>query len=100
MFPTKDGTLHFICPRQADDWEGMDEDARSFWCATIGNSFLSKANRRANETSDWAGFKRSMLPTAIEGEISDVLAAFKEWHVGPIAEVGSTLAEQAADVWY
>lgn len=100
MFPSKSGTLHFICPRQAEDWDGMDEDNRSFWCATIGNTFLSIAARRPNDSSDWLGFKASMLPTAVDHEISGELAGFEEWNVESISEVGLQLAEQAADVWY
>lgn len=100
MFPSREGTLHFICPRQADDWDGMDEDARSFWCATLGNSFLSKNNRRIGDTSNWVGFKEGMLPTAVAGEISEELAEFAEWDVHSITQTGLELAEQAADVWY
>ena len=100
MFPAKEGTLHFICPRQADEWEGMDEDARSFWCATIGNSFLSTYNRRVAETSNWEGFKEGMLPTAIDGEFTEPLAQFEEWNVSSISSVGLDLSEKAANVWY
>lgn len=100
MFPEKEGTLHFICPRQSEDWQGMDEDARSFWCSTIGNSLLSNVNRRADRASDWEGFKQSMLPTAVHGEISNELSGYDHWNAASIAAVGLNLAEQAADVWY
>lgn len=100
MFPSKVGTLHFICPRQAEDWEGMDVDSRSFWCATVGNTFLSNDARRSNYSSDWAGFKTTMLPTGVTNEISRKLTAFEQWNAESIAEVGAELAERAADVWY
>ncbi len=100
MFPSNTGTLHFICPRQAEDWDGMDEDSRSFWCATIGNTFLSNAARRPADSSDWLGFKANALPTAVDQEISDELADYADWNVESISEVGVQLAEQAADVWY
>ncbi|MEP0392062.1 MAG: DUF262 domain-containing protein [Erythrobacter sp.] len=100
MFPQREGSLHFVFPRQADEWVGMDEDARSFWHATIGNSLLAKVNRRAPDSSDWEGFQTSMLPLAVDGEIVDALALIPEWNVEAVSKIGQELAQRAANVWY
>lgn len=98
--PEGEGFLHFICPRQAEDWEGMDEEDRAFWSSTLGNTFLSVAGRRVFGSTDWEGFKANMLETAVDGEISDILNQFDVWDTGAIEQVGGSLAEIASDVWY
>lgn len=100
MCPDKIGSLHFICPRQIDDWAGMDEDKRAFWCSTLGNTFLSELGRRVNDSADWEGFQNNMFPTAIGNEIVDWLEKHATWDVEAISNIGKGLAEKAANVWF
>lgn len=100
MTPDVVGSLHFICPRQADDWPGMDEEARAYWSSTLGNSFLSTIARRPANTSTWPAFKERMLDTAVEGEFVGVLEEAETWDAEAIAHVGDVIADVAADVWY
>jgi hypothetical protein len=98
--PESSGFLHFICPRQAEDWEGMDEEDRAFWTSTLGNTFLSRAGRRVLNATDWDGFKENMLDTGVKGEIGEILENYDDWDADAIEEVGSELAKIAGDVWY
>jgi len=100
MTPQAIGSLHFICPRQAEDWPGMDEEARAFWSSTIGNTFLSAAARRAPNTNSWDAFQEKMLDTAVEGELVGTLADIPSWGSADIEHVGHIVADLAADVWY
>lgn len=100
VVPDAAGFLHFICPRQAEDWEGMNEEDRAFWSATLGNTFLSTLGRRPLNSTDWDGFRANVLETGVTGEISEVLEDFDYWDTNSIQSVGNTLARIATDVWY
>jgi len=101
MTPPSDGTLHFILPRQLPtSWSGVSEEDANFWGSTIGNTFLSEAERRPKGANSWAGFKENVLHTGIPGEIGDRLRKISNWDAEAIANVGRRLAQEAADVWY
>ena len=98
--PEEKGTLHYICPRETGEWNGLTEEERAYWAGTLGNTFLSENRRRANGTLNWPGFKSNMLPTAVPEEISGELGIFDTWNAAAIEEVGSRLAKRAGQIWY
>jgi hypothetical protein len=98
--PEAPGVLHFIWTRQAPQWKNMSEEDGAYWASTIGNSFLSKLDRRPKGAADWEGFKQYMLPFAIEGEWLAELEAISEWGADAVEQIGEKLAEVAGDVWY
>ncbi|MBD9677408.1 DUF262 domain-containing protein [Pseudomonas sp. PDM18] len=98
--PESLGTLHFIRPRQAEDWEGFSEEDDNFWGNTIGNTILSTLERRPKGASTWEGFKENILHTAIQGEWTSRLESFDEWNAQAVISVGNELSEAAANVWY
>ena len=80
--PEAPGVLHFIWTRQTPNWQGMSEEDGAFWGSTIGNTLLSKLDRRPKEAADWAGVKEFMLPTAIEEEWVSELQDYDVWDAG------------------
>jgi len=98
--PDEEGTLHFVWTPQFSSWRGMSEEDGSYWGATVGNTFLSTLHKRPSDADTWAGFKRSMLPSAINGEWSGRLEKIKEWDASAVETVGSSLAETAGEIWY
>ena len=98
--PANVGNLHFICPRQVDDWAGMSEEDRSFWASTLGNTFLSDLSRRPWDANDWDGFKATFLSNGVNGELVAELGNFDEWNSLAIDAVGKGLADVASDIWY
>lgn len=98
--PERTGTLHFIRPRQASEWEGFSEEDDNFWGNTIGNTVLSSLERRPKGASTWEGFKENILSSAVPGEWTSKLESFDEWNAEAVVEVGNELSKKAADVWY
>lgn len=98
--PEERGTLHYICPRQTDEWPGMTEEERAYWAGTLGNTFLANLKRRPEDTLDWGGFKANMLPHADPDELSVELAQIDEWDAAAIERIGSTLATRAGQIWF
>jgi hypothetical protein len=98
--PDTDGTLHLIWTPQAPNWAGMSEEDGAFWGSTIGNTFLSKLDRRPKGVTDWDGFKANMLPTAAEQEWRSRLEKVAEWNAGSVERMGTQLAKVAGNVWY
>lgn len=93
-------TLHFVMPRTANDWPGFDDDERSYWGATIGNTFLSTHDRRSEDAGTWAGFKATMLPSAAPGEWVGRFGEIGMWDAETVKSVGVELAEAAGEIWY
>ncbi|WP_171232777.1 DUF262 domain-containing protein [Ruegeria sp. HKCCA4812] len=100
IVPSEYETLHFILPRTVTGWPGFDDDERSIWAPRIGNTFLSTESRRPEGALNWAGFKQALMPTAAEGEWTDVLNEYDEWNVEAVKAVGGDLAEVAGEIWY
>jgi len=98
--PESEGVLHFIWSTQTPELGHISEEDGSFWGSTIGNTFLSRLARRPAEASDWSGFKRHMLPKAIDGEWEDHLRRLKDWNAASIESIGQELASVAGRVWY
>ncbi|CCJ05879.1 DUF262 domain-containing protein [Methylocystis sp. SC2] len=98
--PDAQGVLHFIWTRQTPVSFGMSEEDGAYWFATIGNTFLSTLDRRPKSASDWDGFKRHMLPFAIDGEWKIELMAVEEWNASAIENMGQKLAQAAGDIWF
>lgn len=92
--------MHFVLPRTAPAWEGFSDDERSYWGATIGNTFLSVNEKRVEGSTTWPSFKAVMLPTAAPGEWTNELEAVGQWDADAVKEMGQKLAEAAADIWY
>ncbi len=99
--PEQEGNLHFIWPKNSPGGWNVEEEAGSYWAATIGNTFLSSVSRRPSDAStSWAMFKESMFETRCEGERIEWLTGFDEWDVSAIESVGRELARNAGDIWY
>jgi hypothetical protein len=97
--PEPDGYLYFIRPR-GGDWPAADQDRAAYWASTIGNSFLSTEARRPMGSSSWSGFKRLLLPTAVEGEWVEEFERRRSWNVKALTDVGQAMADEATRVWY
>jgi hypothetical protein len=100
IVPDEDGTLHFIWAPQFSSWRGMGEEEGFYWGGTIGNTLLSRLDKRPNDADTWLGFKRSMLPSAIDGEWAGRLTKFKDWDASAVEKMGLSLAEVAGEIWY
>ncbi len=98
--PEIDGVLHMIWTPQASAWESMGEEDGAFWRSTIGNTFLSKSNRRPKSANDWEGFKEFILETAIPGEWLTRFKKVEQWDETEVANVGLELAKVAGKTWY
>lgn len=98
--PTQDGALHLIRIRNAPGWGGFNEEELSYWINTLGNTFLSTAERRPADANTWTGFKARLLPFAAEGEEQDLLKDEVAWNANSVGRFGEALANAAGDVWY
>lgn len=98
--PDPHGVLHFIRPRQAPEWQGLNDDEISFWWSTIGNTVLADLERRPKTASTWEGFKEAIVPYALPAEWVQRIKEYDTWDVSAVAEMGEELAEVASDVWY
>lgn len=98
--PEKYYTLHLIAPRGSEEWGSISEDARAFWCSTIGNTILADIDRRPKEAATWAGFQRSLLSYAVGGEWVHRISEYEEWDENAIERVGRELATAAGEIWY
>ncbi|MCY4004161.1 MAG: DUF262 domain-containing protein [Rhodospirillales bacterium] len=99
--PEQEGTLHFVWPKNSPNGWLIEEEAGSYWAATIGNTFLSSLSRRPSEASTgWSMFKETMFASACTGEQVDRLSGFDDWNVSTIETVGKKLANEAGDIWY
>lgn len=78
----------------------MSEEDGAYWGATIGNTFLSTLDKRPRDADTWGGFKKTMLPSAINGEWSERLEKIREWDASAVERMGSRLAEVAGEIWY
>lgn len=98
--PENLGTLHFIWPKSNTNWENFAEQD-SYWHSTLGNSFLSTLRRRPPEaTESWVDFKASMFDEPSPDEWVGELEKFADWSPDTIEEIGRSLAEAAAALWY
>lgn len=98
--PEADGVLHLIWTPQATHWTGMSQEEGAFWGSTVGNTFLSKLDRRPKGAVDWNGFKQFMLDSAIAGERRFRLEKIDEWDASAVEKMGRKLAKTAGEVWY
>lgn len=98
--PQTNGTLHFICPRQGEDWQGFSEEDLTFWAGTIGNTVISKLDRRPKGTLSWPEFKENLLPTAVDEEWVPQFRSLDAWTVQDVQRMGGELAKDAANVWF
>ncbi len=98
--PKSEGVLHWIWPKNTGDWASLT-DENSFWAATLGNSVIARVSTRpAPASENWFGFKETLLPHAVDGEMIEELEAYQDWDVESIEEIGKKAAELAGDLWY
>ena len=97
--PNADSFLHFIWVRNPV-FIGLAEDEGSFWASTIGNTFLSKVEKRPKMVIGWGSFKDGMLPTAADGEWTNQLHHVEYWDAATIEKLGADLAAEAGRIWY
>lgn len=100
MTPAAIGFLHVVRPKQAPEWGGFTDEEIGFWSNTLGNSFLAEVDRRIRGSNTWPTFKVNMLPFAVNEERVDDLQQYSDWNSTSVSEIGSALANRAADVWY
>lgn len=98
--PEAQGFLHYIFPRQRNEWTDLSEDDASFWFNTLGNTILAHPERRPKGANNWEGFKKNLLPHAIDEEWKARLLEFEKWDADDVSNVGRELAEVACNVWY
>jgi hypothetical protein len=91
---------HFIIPKSLKTHPDFEEGELAFWGNTIGNTFLSMEETRADGGDDWKTFQEKMFPLAAPNELLADLSAFDKWNADSIREMGLMLAEKAAEVWY
>lgn len=92
--------IHFIFPKSMKNHPDFEEGELSFWGSTLGNTFLSNEESRADSGDDWDVFKMKMLPTAAPNEFDAEFRRFDQWDAETIQIMGQMLAEKAAEVWY
>ncbi|WP_286965328.1 DUF262 domain-containing protein [Methylobacterium sp.] len=97
--PHPNGTLHFIWPRQTETWKAMSEEEASFWSPTIGNTILLNSDRRPKQGNSWDGFKKTMLPLAVTGEMAEKINSLSDWNASSVEALGVEMAEAAGDIW-
>ena len=97
--PNADTSLHFIWVKNPV-FEGFAEEEGSFWASTIGNTFLSKVEKRPKTVTNWESFKDGMLPTAADGEWTARLNHVEHWDAAMVEELGADLAVAAGRIWY
>lgn len=97
--PEPNGSLYLIKPRSAD-WSFEEEDRVAYWVSTIGNSFLAHETRRPMGSSSWEGFKRALVPEAVNGEWVELITSYDQWDLDAIDAVGARMASAAMKVWY
>ncbi|ONF97418.1 DUF262 domain-containing protein [Sphingomonas jeddahensis] len=97
--PNVDGFLHFIWVKNPP-FGDLPENEGAFWASTIGNTFLSKIEKRPKTVTDWPSFKQGMLPTAADGEWTLQLGKTDAWDAAAIEALGSDLAAEAGRIWY
>ncbi|TBZ50390.1 DUF262 domain-containing protein [Rhizobium leguminosarum bv. viciae] len=91
---------HFIIPKSLKNHPDFEEGELAFWGNTIGNTFLSTEEARADGGDDWETFQEKMFPLAAPNELTVDLSAFDKWNADSIREMGVMLADKAAEVWY
>ncbi|MCZ7858966.1 DUF262 domain-containing protein [Agrobacterium salinitolerans] len=92
--------MHYIIPKSLKNHPSFSEGELSFWGGTIGNTFLSLEEKRADSGDDWNNFLEKMIPVAAPGELVEELEKFNDWTPESIQMIGAILAERAAEVWY
>ena len=97
--PHIDGVLHLIWTKQAP-FDSMTEEEGLFWMSTIGNTFLSKLDRRSRTIQSWENFKEDMLEHGVEGERVDDLNSIPIWNAATVESIGNELAIVAGEIWY
>ncbi|SFZ86712.1 Protein of unknown function DUF262 [Devosia enhydra] len=97
--PDPSGFLHFIWTKSAE-FDDMGEDEGSYWASTIGNTIISKVEKRPRFVLDWATFRNTMLNEAAAGEWTETLEQLVKWDVPAVERVGSELANEAGRIWY
>lgn len=91
---------HFIIPKSLKFHPDFEEGELAFWGNTIGNTFLSTEESRADSGNDWQTFQQKMFPVAAPNELVTDLGMYPEWNARSIREMGAALASKAAEVWY
>lgn len=92
--------MHFIFPKSIKSHPSFLEGELSYWGNTLGNTFLSVEDKRADSGDDWHSFLEKVLPFAAPSEFVEELKEFNDWTADSIRQMGELLAQKAAEVWY
>lgn len=100
--PSAIGTLQYLRPRQSlgSTWRGFADDEVAFWGSTLGNTILVNLEKRPRGANTWEGVLEALLPSAVANEANELIQSFASWTPSAVEQVGSQLAEVAANVWY
>ena len=98
--PNREGFIHYLCPRNASDWEGFSPEEIRYWGGSIGNTVLAYRARRPNNSSDWAGTKENLVPELLSQEPKQFLSNLSCWTSENAKDEGERMAERAGDVWF
>jgi hypothetical protein len=97
--PSLEGYLHFVRPRNADQWPDFDDAAYRAVGQTIGNAFLSTEDRRPRGTNTLEGAMKRLLPTAIDHELVRE-KVLETWSSTDVVEITGELATTSTEIWY
>lgn len=100
MTPSIEGHIEHIWQRERGDWTNLTEEDGAFWASTIGNSYLTVRATERKSAESWYEFKERILPLGVEEEYKEGLNFITNWNTASIANMGKTIAQKAADVWY
>jgi hypothetical protein len=100
LTPDHSGVLHLIAVGQTNVWSDLNEEEKTTWSSTIGNSFLAEVEQRPKQVTDWPSFKEVLLPEAVAGEWTNKLDGIQRWDAEAISTMGSELARAARTLWF
>lgn len=98
--PSRYYYIHFIAPKTSKGWYGFAGSELAFGGATVGNTFLSKEEKRSAGADTWQGFKQTMLNDAAPNEMIESLSKFEVWDAEAIGKMAAQIASIATKVWY
>ncbi len=91
--------LHLIRPRQASDWPSFPADEFTFWGSTLGNTILTKVERRPKGATSWEGVKENLIPQCLD-EDSEQFGQKPKWSVVDVEERGVQIAQRLTSIWF
>ena len=98
--PKSEGTLYLVRPRYAENWANFSDEDFAAYGTTLGNTFISKSEKRPQGADTWEGFRREVLTQNVASEVSQRLNTYENWSVKTLKQEVELLSETAANIWY